>query len=153
MGPKIRIRSFRYNGNRRQEILLTAQELERPQAVPRKAVWASARGSDTWSRPRIPTHLETVPEPQELPTSGQDQIAGLLSFQSGSSMQSGRIPRGPVPTLASATAIFSAVVILGLAVTPTVGGDHPWGRFFHKHFHHGEIPPGQIATMNGGYWL
>src|SRR5262249_34815 len=40
------------------------------------------------------------------------------------------------------------------AVTPSMGGDHPWAWFFHKHFHHqGELPPGQIATMNGGYWL
>jgi mono/diheme cytochrome c family protein len=51
-------------------------------------------------------------------------------------------------------AIIPAVVFLGLAVTTTMGGDHPWGWFFRKHAHHqGEIPPGQIATMNGGYWL
>jgi hypothetical protein len=52
-------------------------------------------------------------------------------------MQSGRTPRGPGLILGSVTATVSAVVILGLAVAPTVGGDHPWGRFFHKHFHHG----------------
>jgi hypothetical protein len=68
-------------------------------------------------------------------------------------MKSGRTRRSPIPIPARVTAIISAVVVLGLAVIPTMGGDHPWGWFFHKHFHHGEIPPGQIATMNGGYWL
>jgi hypothetical protein len=33
-----------------------------------------------------------------------------------------------------------------------VGGDHPWGQIFHKHFGHVEVPPGQIETMNGGAW-
>jgi mono/diheme cytochrome c family protein len=69
-------------------------------------------------------------------------------------MKSDRTLRGPVPIPGSVAAIFLAFMILGLAVTPSVGGDHLWSRFFHKHFHHGgEIPPGQIATMNGGYWL
>ena len=69
-------------------------------------------------------------------------------------MQSGRIPCGPTPILRILAAIIPAVLILGLAVAPTVGGDHPWDSFIHKHFHHkGELSPGQIATMNGGYWL
>jgi hypothetical protein len=46
-------------------------------------------------------------------------------------------------------ATLSALVILGVAVAPTAGGD----GFFHKHFRHLDIPPGQIETMNGGYWM
>ena len=69
-------------------------------------------------------------------------------------MKSGRTRRGPALILGSATAIIATAVTLGLAVTPTLGEDHPWGWFFHKHaHHHGDLPPGQIATMNGGYWL
>ena len=68
-------------------------------------------------------------------------------------MKSGRIPRGLTRMVGGLAAIISGVALLGLAVTPTRGGDHPWGWFFHKHFHHGEIPPGPIPTMNGGYWL
>jgi hypothetical protein len=68
-------------------------------------------------------------------------------------MKLGNIPRVSIPTWGGVAAIIGAVVFLGVASAPTVGGDHPWG-FFHKHFgHKGEIPPGQIATMNGGYWL
>jgi mono/diheme cytochrome c family protein len=63
-------------------------------------------------------------------------------------------PRGPIRNLGGATAIITSVVILGLAAVPTVGGDQPWCGFFQRHFHHkGELPPGQIATMNGGYWM
>ena len=69
-------------------------------------------------------------------------------------MKPGNIPRGPISILGGVAVIVWAVLFFGVASSPTVGGDHPWGSFFHKHFgHHGEIPPGNIATMNGGYWL
>jgi hypothetical protein len=50
-------------------------------------------------------------------------------------------------------AILLAIIFLAATASPTEGGDHPWGSIFHKHFGHEEIPPGQIATMNGGAWF
>ncbi len=49
-------------------------------------------------------------------------------------------------------AVIPAMVILAATASPTAGGDHPWGGFFHKHFGHPEVHPGQIETMNGGAW-
>jgi len=68
-------------------------------------------------------------------------------------MKSIRTRRGAVPILGTVAAILSAIVILGINVAPTAGGDYRPGGFFHRLFHKGDIPPGQIATMNGGYWL
>jgi mono/diheme cytochrome c family protein len=68
-------------------------------------------------------------------------------------MKSGTIPGGSILKLRTAAGMILTVVILGLGVSTTLGGDHPLGWWFHKHFHQGEVPPGQIATMNGGYWL
>jgi hypothetical protein len=45
------------------------------------------------------------------------------------------------------------VVLIVVTPAPSVGGDHPWGVLWHKHFGHVEQPPGQIETLNGGHWL
>jgi hypothetical protein len=68
-------------------------------------------------------------------------------------MNSGKIPRMSIPTLGGAAATILAVIILGVVVPHTVGDDHHWGSIFHHHFGHKDLPPGQIDTMNGGYWL
>ncbi len=67
-------------------------------------------------------------------------------------MTSRIIPRKPTPGLGGVVAIIMTVVIVGVATAPTVGGDHHWHSIFHDHFGHKDIPPGQIATMNGGAW-
>jgi len=67
-------------------------------------------------------------------------------------MASSITPRKPTPAFGGVIAITMTVVILGVAASPTVGGDHHWGSIFHDHFGHKDIPPGQIETMNGGAW-
>ena len=52
---------------------------------------------------------------------------------------------------ALAATVFT-VVFLTATASRTLGGDHAWGSIFHTHFGHEEIPPGQIATQNGGAW-
>jgi len=74
-------------------------------------------------------------------------------FGGGDIVITGKSPRISIPTLGGVAAIIMAVVILGVTATPTVGDDHHWGSIFHDHFGHKDIPPGQIETMNGGYWL
>jgi hypothetical protein len=49
-------------------------------------------------------------------------------------------------------ALLLAISTLAVMTSPTVGDDHPWGTIFHKHFGHQHMPPGQIATLNGGSW-
>ena len=49
------------------------------------------------------------------------------------------------------TMVFT-IVFLSATASSTRGGDHPWGSIFHTHFGHQEVPPGQIATLNGGAW-
>jgi hypothetical protein len=66
-------------------------------------------------------------------------------------MKPSRFSRGPVSVVAVG-AVFT-LVILGLEGSRSVGGDHVLGSVFHDHFGHHDIPPGQIDTMNGGYWL
>ena len=50
-----------------------------------------------------------------------------------------------------AATVFT-IVFLTATASRTQGGDHPWGSIFHTHFGHQEVPPGQIATLNGGAW-
>jgi mono/diheme cytochrome c family protein len=54
--------------------------------------------------------------------------------------------------LVGLVAMVFSIVFLATTATSTRGGDHPWGSIFHTHFGHQEVPPGQIATMNGGAW-
>ncbi|MGO9600444.1 MAG: c-type cytochrome [Isosphaeraceae bacterium] len=60
--------------------------------------------------------------------------------------------RRSVPLTGGLVAMFFTIVFFTATVSPSKGGDHPWGSFFHKHFGHEEVPPGQIATLNGGAW-
>lgn len=50
-----------------------------------------------------------------------------------------------------AATVFTILFVTATA-SRTLGGDHPWGSIFHTHFGHQEVPPGQIATLNGGAW-
>jgi hypothetical protein len=68
-------------------------------------------------------------------------------------MKSPKLPHTSITTLGGAAAITMALLILGVAVPHSVGDDHPWGSIFHHHFGHKDLPPGQIETMNGGYWM
>ncbi len=63
-------------------------------------------------------------------------------------MESGRIPRGPSRRVGGRAAIIPAAVLLGLTVTTSMGGDHPWGWFFHRHAH-----PGPIPSLGAGEWF
>ena len=67
-------------------------------------------------------------------------------------MISGKMPRISIPPLGGVVAVIMALMILGVAASPTVGDDHHWRSIFHDHFGHKDIPPGQIETMNGGAW-
>ena len=64
-------------------------------------------------------------------------------------MKSGKHSRRALPFRGIVVAVIPAIVFLAATASPTAGGDHPWGVFFHKHFGHTEVPPGQIDTMNG----
>jgi hypothetical protein len=67
-------------------------------------------------------------------------------------MKSSKHSRRALPFRGIVVAVIPAMVFLAATASPTAGGDHPWGVFFHKHFGHPEVPPGQIETMNGGAW-
>ena len=73
-------------------------------------------------------------------------------MRSGGVMGIPRHTRRSVPLIGVLVATILAILLLIAPVSPTKGGDHPWGSIFHKHFGHQEVPPGQIATMNGGAW-
>jgi hypothetical protein len=67
-------------------------------------------------------------------------------------MKSSKIACISIPSLGWLV-VLGAVVILGTAATRTAAGDHGCGLFCRDHFGHKDIPPGQIATMNGGAWM
>jgi Cytochrome C oxidase, cbb3-type, subunit III len=67
-------------------------------------------------------------------------------------MEPSKHSRRALPFRGIVVAVLPAMVFLAVTASPTAGGDHPWGLFFHKHFGHQEVPPGQIETMNGGAW-
>jgi hypothetical protein len=67
-------------------------------------------------------------------------------------MRSSKHSRSSARLLVGLIAMVFAVVFLAATGSTTRGGDHAWGSFFHTHFGHQEVPPGQIATMNGGAW-
>jgi hypothetical protein len=67
-------------------------------------------------------------------------------------MKSSEYRRGALPFRRIVVAVIPAIAFLAVTASPTVGGDHPWGSIFHRHFGHQEVPPGQIETMNGGAW-
>jgi hypothetical protein len=67
-------------------------------------------------------------------------------------MRSPKHARRSAPFLGGLGATIFTIVFLAVTASPTVGGDHPWGKFFHKHFGHEHVPPGQIETLNGGAW-
>lgn len=60
--------------------------------------------------------------------------------------------RRSVPSKGGLVATFLTILFFAATGSPSKGGDHPWGSIFHKHFCHEEVPPGQIATLNGGHW-
>jgi hypothetical protein len=84
---------------------------------------------------------------------GPNRPTSLPETEGGDIVISGKSPRMSVPTLGGAAAVIMAAMILGVAAVPTVGNDLHLGSIFHHHFGHKDIPPGQIETMNGGYWL
>src|SRR5262249_12611682 len=137
-------------------MLPTAQEQDRSESVPRKT---RPLGHPLGDRIR---HALLSLRPEE-PLAGlrgscaQDEIhSPAISFipNQEDPMELGRIRRGRTRIVGGLGVIIPIAVLLGWAVTPTRGGDHPWGWFFHKHAHHtGAIPPGPIAPVNGGYWL
>jgi hypothetical protein len=66
-----------------------------------------------------------------------------------------RLPRHAclaAPFLGRLGAAILTVLLVAVMASPTVGGNHPWGTLFHKHFGHQHVPPGQIETLNGGAW-
>jgi mono/diheme cytochrome c family protein len=67
-------------------------------------------------------------------------------------MKSSKHAHRSLPALGGLVAMVCAIVLLAGTASPTAGGDHPWGSIFHTHFGHQEVPPGQIATLNGGAW-
>ena len=67
-------------------------------------------------------------------------------------MKSPKHTRLSAPLMGSLSAVVLAIMFLAVTASPTVGGDHPWGTLFHKHFGHQHVPPGQIETLNGGAW-
>jgi cbb3-type cytochrome c oxidase subunit III len=60
--------------------------------------------------------------------------------------------RRSVPLMEGMAAIVLAMLCFVVSASSSKGEDHPWGSLFHKHFGHQEVPPGQIATLNGGHW-
>src|SRR5262245_14009444 len=64
-----------------------------------------------------------------------------------------RCSRTSLAIFRNAAVAILAVVILAVATSSTVGGDHGWGGFFHKHFGHGDGPPAHIDAAAGGYWM
>lgn len=67
-------------------------------------------------------------------------------------MRSSKHSRGSARFLGGLVAMACTIVFLTATASSTRGGDHPWGSVFHTHFGHQEVPPGQIATLNGGAW-
>jgi hypothetical protein len=49
-------------------------------------------------------------------------------------------------------AILVSMVIVGVTATSKVKADHPWGLKPHRHLGYPHVPPGHIATLNGGAW-
>jgi hypothetical protein len=67
-------------------------------------------------------------------------------------MKPSKHTRRPLPFRAIVVAVVPAMAFLAATASPTSGGDHPWGVFFHKHFGHTDVAPCPIDTMNGGAW-
>ena len=80
----------------------------------------------------------------------EPRIVGIT--RSGGVMRSVKHSRSSARFLGGLMAMVFTIVFLAATASSTRGGDHAWGSIFHTHFGHEEVPPGQIATLNGGAW-